>query len=72
MDDWGVTWRDLGYTSRTSFQESCESNWNQQSAEMEPRQVEVAQDSCDATEELLTTPGSDPTINCDILRVLYL
>ncbi len=70
MDAWTASWEDLGADGRRQFRTQCENAWAQTRAELEPREVRLAVESCDEGIDELAALGEEE--GCDLLRALYL
>jgi hypothetical protein len=53
LDSWGLTWEDLDATGPRDFRVQCEDDWAETRAELEPREVGLAVETCDDTLTML-------------------
>ena len=66
LQDWAATWQDLGADGQTDWRVRCQDDWASTRADLEPREVQLAVDTCSDTLSALDDMG------CDELRALYL
>jgi hypothetical protein len=64
-DAWGLTWQDLGASSRAGWRTDCQAAWDDARAGLEARQVPGAESTCE--DAATTLDGA----TCDELRALY-
>ncbi len=67
QQDWNTEWQYLDASSRSSFDESCQILWTEQSSQLEWRERVEAEDQCDAVLEEFNLGSFD----CDVLRTLF-
>jgi hypothetical protein len=61
-----LDWGDLGATSRRDWVRTCTRDWDDLSADLSSRQLEIALDECGAAEDVV------PDLTCDEIRALYM
>ena len=64
-DAWGLTWQDLGASSRAGWRTDCQAAWDDTRAGLEARQVPAAEGTCE------DAASSLDAASCDELRALY-
>ncbi len=64
-EDWSTTWEDLGADGRAAFRQQCELTWQQNSIDLESRELQQALESCAA----INADAGDLT--CEEWRALY-
>ena len=65
LDGWGLTWEDLGATSRAEWRAECSADWESARAELEARQLDDAEGRCDEASATLAE------LDCAELWALY-
>jgi len=63
--DWVTTWEDLGADSRANFRQQCEETWEQDSTDLENREIQQALETCEVVN------ASAGSLNCEEWRALY-
>ena len=70
MEDWPMTWEDLGADNRRTFRRACLNQWAETRASSEPRELDDALEQCDETLVDYDTLRQSGEL-CAALRALY-
>jgi hypothetical protein len=67
---WELEWVLLGANSKQQLKQQCIDQWNNERSELEPREIDIAEERCEAGSEELNV--MDNSEKCDQLRALYM
>ena len=68
LQQWPVTWNDLGSDSREGFVDSCRNQWSAERSVLEPRALDDAYEQCEESNTYMPNNSQ----SCDQLRAIYL
>ncbi len=70
VDDWPVTWDELGAGGRVAYRNECRENWSDVRSELESWELDDALAQCEEGSTALQRTTATAT-SCDELRALY-
>lgn len=70
VDDWPMTWDELGANGRISYRNECRENWSDLRADLESWELDDALAQCDEGRSELNRTAASAS-SCDQMRALY-
>ena len=68
IQEWPISWRELGYSSQLEFSNLCSTLWSVERSTLEPRSLDDAYEQCEEAYDFYDAN----TQTCDQLRALYI